>query len=126
MTRANVVVTGLWTPSSNKDMLARGILTQEQLDVIETYRPVADLNHWVFDAAGRCINTLLNPFPYALSGLEIPQLKERIRQRNTKVILVAGGSPAYVPALRAVLKAGLANILITDHMTAQLLLVGES
>jgi len=126
MTRANVVVMGLWTPGTNKDMLERGILTQEQIDAIAAYRPVADINHWVFDAAGRCLNTLIEPFPYALTGLEIPGLKERIRQHNTKVILVAGGSPSYIPALRAVLKAGLANILITDHMTAQLLLVGEA
>jgi len=126
MTRANVIVTGLWTPSTNKDMLARGILTQEQLAAIETYRPVADINHWVFDAAGRCINDMLDSFPYALSGLEIPRLREKIQQHNTKVILVAGGSPSYVPALRAVLKAGLANILVTDHMTAQLLLVGDN
>lgn len=125
MMRANVVVTGLWTPGTNKDMLARGILTQEQLEVIETYRPVADINHWVFDAAGKCINELIDPFPYALTGLEIPRLKEKIWQHNTKVVLVAGGSPSYVPAIRAILKAGLANIVITDHMTAQLLLVGN-
>lgn len=125
MTRANVIVTGLWTPGANKDLLARGILTQEQLEIIERHRPAADLNHWVFDAAGHCINELIDPFPYALSGLEIPRLKEKIQEHNTKVILVAGGSPSYVPAIRAILRAGLANILITDHMTAQLLLVGD-
>jgi DNA-binding transcriptional regulator LsrR (DeoR family) len=125
MMRANVIVTGLWTPGANKDLLARDILSQEQLEVIEHYRPAADLNHWVFDVTGRCINELIDPFPYALSGLEIPRLKEKIQMHNTKVILVAGGSPSYVPAIRAILRAGLANILITDHMTAQLLLVGD-
>jgi DNA-binding transcriptional regulator LsrR (DeoR family) len=125
MARANVILLGLWTPGTNKDMIARGILSPEQLAVIETYRPVADINHWVFDAAGQCINELFTPFPYNLSGLEIPRLRERIQRQNAKVVLIAGGSPAYVPALRAVLRAGLANILITDHMTAQLLLVGE-
>ena len=53
--------------------------------------------------------------------MEIPALKEKIR-RGTKVILVAGGGPAYLPALRAALNAGLASIVITDHITAQLLL----
>jgi len=125
MLRANVVLTGLWTPGTNKDMLARGILSREQLDVIEAHRPVADINHWAFDSAGRCINEMRDVFPYSLSGLEIPRLKERIQQNNTKVILVAGGSPSYIPAIRAVLKAGLANILVTDHMTAQLLLTSE-
>lgn len=125
MTRANVVVTGLWTPSTNSDMIARGILSPDQLEAISAYRPVADINHWVFDAQGRCINEMLHPFPYVLSGLEIPRLKDKIEQNNIKVILVAGGSPSYIPAIRAILKAGLANILVTDHMTAQFLLVGN-
>jgi deoxyribonucleoside regulator len=125
MTRANVVVMGLWTPVTNSDMLSRGILTPDQLEKISNYRPVADINHWVFDANGRCINQAMDDFPYTLSGLEIPRLKEKIEQHNTKVVLVAGGSSAYIPAIRAVLKAGLANILVTDHMTAQLLLIGN-
>jgi deoxyribonucleoside regulator len=125
MTRANILVMSLWTPYTNPDMILRGILTQEQLDVIETYRPVADINHWVFDPSGKCINELLEPFPYTLSGLEISRLKDKIQQSNAKVILVAGGSPSYIPAIRAVLRAGLTNILVTDHITAQLLLVND-
>lgn len=125
MMRANVLVMSLWTPHTNSDMIARGILSPEQLKVIETYRPVVDINHWVFDAAGRCINELLDPFPYVLSGLEIPRLKEKIQQSNAKVVLVAGGSPSYVPAIRAALRANLANILVTDHITAQLLLTDD-
>lgn len=125
MTRASVIVTSVWTPGTNKDMLARGILTQDQLEAIEGYRPVADINHWVFDVNGQCINEMFEPFPYTLSGLEIPSLREKIRDHNTKVILVVGGSPSYVPAIRAILKAGLVNILVTDHMTAQLLLIED-
>jgi hypothetical protein len=85
------------------------------------------MNHWVFDAAGRCLNELeeLQPFPYMLSGLEIPRIKDTIQTRNIKVIMLAGGSPSYVPSIRAALKAKLANILITDHITAQLLLVED-
>jgi DNA-binding transcriptional regulator LsrR (DeoR family) len=48
-----------------------------------------------------------------------------MKQSNVRVILVAGGSSSYVPAIRAVLKGGLANILITDHITAQHLLVNS-
>jgi deoxyribonucleoside regulator len=123
MTRANVILLSLWTPQANKQLITRGILSQEQLDTIAEYRPVADINHWVFDGAGECINYMIDPFPYTLSGLEIPLLKEKIRRSNIRVILVAGGNSSYVPAIRAVLKAGLANILITDHTTAQFLMV---
>jgi DNA-binding transcriptional regulator LsrR (DeoR family) len=125
MMRANVTLMSLWTPGTFMDMITRGILTQEQLELLESYRAVADINHWVFDASGRCINGSFEPFPYSLTGLEIPQLREKIQQSSAKVILVAGGSPAYVPAIRAVLKASLANILVTDHITAQLLQVSN-
>ncbi|HJT59823.1 MAG TPA: sugar-binding domain-containing protein [Ktedonobacteraceae bacterium] len=125
MTRANIIVTSLWTPYTNRDMIVRGILTQEQLEEIERYRPMVDMNHWVFDGAGRCINELIRPFPYILTGLEMPHLKDKIQHGNAKIILVVGGSPSYIPAIRAVLRAGLVNILITDHITAQLLLVND-
>ncbi len=119
--KASVVMLGIWPPHTNNEMILRGILSKEQIQAVETYNPAVDINHWVFDAEGRCINTMIEPQPYCLSGLEIPSLKEKIR-RGTKVILVAGGGPAYLPALRAALKAGLASIVITDHITAQLLL----
>lgn len=122
MARANIVVTGLWTPGTNEDLLRHGVITQKQLDAIAEHHPMADINHWIFDAAGRCINYLLDT-PLYLSGLEIPRLRESIKTRNAKVVLVAGGSPSYIPAIRAVLKAGLANILVTDHVTAQFLLM---
>jgi deoxyribonucleoside regulator len=123
MSRSSVVVTSLFTPHTDKQLLGRGILSPEQLEVIESYGPVVDINHWVFDASGRCINDLLDSPPYYLSGLDIPRLKNKIQQSSAKVILVVGGSARYVPAIRAALKAGIANILITDHVTAQLLLM---
>jgi deoxyribonucleoside regulator len=122
MTQANVIVTGIWTPHTNHDLMMRGILNHKQISAIDAYQPAVDINHWVFNAAGECINEMMDPFPYTLSGLEIPLLKGMIQQRKAKVILVAGGSPSYVSAIRATLKAGLANILVTDHITAQLLL----
>jgi deoxyribonucleoside regulator len=123
MLLANVTVLGLWAPETNEEKLQQGFFSSEQWDRINAYHPVADINHWIFDAKGRCINDLLDPPPYFLSGLEIPRLKEKIQQTTHKVILVAGGGPALVPAIRAILNARLINILITDHVTAQLLLM---
>ncbi len=123
MNRSTIVVTSLFTPHSDEELVQRGVLSPGQLEAFDRYNPVVDINHWVFDAEGRCINDLLDPPPYYLSGLDIPRLKDKIQQSNAKVILVAGGSARYVPAIRAVLKARIANILITDHLTAQLLLI---
>lgn len=123
MMQANITVMGLWTPHSFDELVMQGVLSPEHYEAIESYQPVVDINHWIFDAQGRCINELLEPPPYFLSGLEIPRLKEKIQQGSAKVILVAGGGPSYVPAIRAALRARLANILVTDHVTAQLLLM---
>ena len=123
MEQANVTVTGLWLPHVDDEMVLQGVLSQERREAIKIHQPVVDINHWLFDANGRCINEMLEPPPYFLSGLEIPRLKEKIQQSSAKVILVAGGSPFYVPAIRGAIKAGLANILVTDHVTAQLLLM---
>jgi deoxyribonucleoside regulator len=122
MKRANIIVTSLWTPHSNENMIIRNILSQKQVETIKAYHPAMDINHWVFDASGKCLNETVEAFPYTLSGLEIPRLKDAIQNHNAKVILLAGGTSAYVPAIQAALKAGLVNILVTDHITAQMLL----
>jgi deoxyribonucleoside regulator len=121
--KANVVMMGLWPPHTNDEVVIKGILSREQIDAIKAFHPAVDINHWVFDAEGRCINEMMDPPPYHLTGaFPIPRLKEKIRTEGTRVILVAGAGPSYVPAIRAALRAGLANILVTDHITAQLLL----
>lgn len=119
--RANVYMFGLWTAHTNDEVVMRGIFSRDVMDVFETYQPVVDINHWVFDAEGRCINQLIDPPPFHLTGFPIPMLKQRIAE-GAQAIMVAGGSPSYVPAIRAALKAGLANILVTDHITASQLL----
>ena len=120
--KATVIMMGLWPATDNSNLVKKNILSQQQVDALQAYHPVVDIDHWVFDADGRCINEIMDTPPYYLTGLNIPHLKERIRNEHIKVILVAGASDAYIPGIQAVLKAGIANILITDHITAELLL----
>ncbi|EFH80240.1 sugar-binding transcriptional regulator [Ktedonobacter racemifer] len=117
MEDANIIMTGLWPPFAQK-----AIFTQQKIEEITTYNPAVDINHWIFDNVGACINDRLESPPYYLTGLEIPRLKEKIQQSHARVILVAGANLKYIPAIRAALKAGIANILITDHVTAETLL----
>ena len=121
MEQATIIMMGIWTSDIDHDVIKRGILSQQQLETFRAYQPVADINHWFFDAHGRCVNELVGASPYYLTGLEIPRLRERIKQEKTKVILVAGASKSRIPAIRAALNAGIVNILITDHITAELL-----
>lgn len=118
---ANLVMMGLWPSTSDDYLVRRGIVTQQQIDEFKSYNPVADIDHWVFNEVGTCINEIMNPPPYFLTGLKVPKLKERIKQRKTKSILVAGASKFYIGGILAILRAGLVSILITDHITAQLL-----
>ena len=121
---ATVVMQGLWVPY-RADLIQRGVLTEQQVSQLMSYNPVLDFNHWSFDAEGRCINYMITPPLYYPTGLEVPRLKERISSGNIKSILVAGGSRSHARAVRAALKAGIANILITDHVTAEMLLHDE-
>lgn len=123
MNRASVVVTSLFATHKEDDIIQSGVVRREQLDIFDDYHPVVDINHWIFDGEGRCLNNLLTPPPFYLSGLNVPRLKEQIQRAGVKVMLVAGGSPRYIPAIRAAIKARIVNILITDHITAQLLLM---
>ncbi|WP_242527212.1 sugar-binding transcriptional regulator [Ktedonosporobacter rubrisoli] len=120
--QATVIMTGLWLPNANEKLIEAGILSRQQVELLRSCHPVVDINHWAFDASGMCINQQFDPPPCYLTGLEIPHLKEKVRAGSTKVILVAGANRAYVPSILAALKAGIANILVTDHVTAELLM----
>jgi deoxyribonucleoside regulator len=119
--QATVIMMGIWTSDIDHGVIKRGILSEQQLAAFRAYHPVADINHWVFDAQGHCINEILEQPPYYLTGLEIPHLRARIKEEKTKVILVAGASKSRIPAIRAALNAGIVNVLITDHITAEIL-----
>jgi len=121
MEKANIIMMGVWPVNSENYLVKRGVVLPQQLVNLQALQPVGDINHWFFDATGRFINDLLQPPPYYLTGLEIPLLSERVHQERIKVILVAGGSPSYIPVISALLKAGIVNILITDHVTAECL-----
>lgn len=124
--QANVVMMGLWPTHFNDALAAKGVIHSEQINALQSHDAVMDINHWDFDAKGRCINYDLTSPSYYLTGPEIPRLRDRIRNDKAKVILGAGASLSYASGIRAALKAGIANILVTDHVTAQLLMKPES
>jgi deoxyribonucleoside regulator len=56
---------GLWTPDMDHDMVKRGVLSEQQVQMLQRYHPVADINHWVFDAEGR--STTCSVLPLIIS-----------------------------------------------------------
>lgn len=120
---ANIVILTVWETGYLKNLVERHIFTQGQADKLLHCNATANVEYWFFDMEGKCINYLFDPPLYSLTGLEIPKLREKIHsKKGAKVILVAGASKKLVGAICSVLKAGIVNILVTDHVTAQLIL----
>ena len=102
--RSTVVRMGLLSPDVVKGLIARGAVGE-----------IA--SHWWFDHQGRVVGQeQIHPIGLGLDGLS------QMVRRRAKVIAVVGGSKERVPPLKVALDHKLANVLITDHITAQLLL----
>lgn len=102
--RSTVVRTGLMSVDDVKELVARGAVGE-----------IA--SHWWFDSQGRMVDQdHIHPIGLGLDGLT-----DMVRRR-AKVIAVVGGSPERILPLKVALENKLVNILITDHITAQMLL----
>ncbi len=120
---ANIIVMSVWEQSYINILVERGVLDVSQADQLRELKPVAHIDLYFFDIEGNCINEQVNPPLFSLTGLEIPNLRHRLeKEEDLKVILFGGASRNMVDAIHGILQAKLANILITDHITGQLLL----
>lgn len=104
---STVVRTGLMSVDAVKDLVARGAVGE-----------IA--SHWWFDRLGGVVE---RPEVHAI-GLGLSGLYQMVRRR-AKAIAVVGASRERVRPLRVALTNGLVNVLVTDHVTAELLLVEE-
>ena len=102
--RSTVVQTGLLTVDTVKDLMARGAVGE-----------IA--SHWWFDIRGNVVGQE----QIQAIGLGLDGLSQMVKRR-AKVIAVVGASADRVLPLKVALSHGLANVLITDHVSAQLLL----
>jgi DNA-binding transcriptional regulator LsrR (DeoR family) len=105
--RSTVVRAGLLDPSQVRDLVARGAVGE-----------IA--SHWWFDASGQVVEQTA---AHAI-GLGLEGLSEMV-ERRAKVVAVVGASRERVSPLRVALNHRLINVLITDHVTAQLLVSRE-
>lgn len=125
---ANYYLITLFTPYSN-EIIERGILQKEQVAKI-SQNAVCNIEMWFYSQKGKCVNTTMAEPPFFLTGYDINKLREKVEKRKAQVILVAGGSEKkadgtvmnQVDGIRAILEAKLANVLVTDHITARGLL----
>ena len=105
--RSTVAQAGLMTVDAVKDLVGRGAVGE-----------IA--SHWWFDQQGRVVDQ----GEIQAIGLGLDGLSEMV-ERRAKVIAVVGASRERITPLRVALNSKLVNVLITDHKTAELLLLEQ-
>lgn len=110
---ADIFLIQFFAPYSS-DLLAKHIFDERQIAAIDAQRPVCNVEMWFYNAQGACVNAKL---PFYLTGYDINNLAKKIDD-GAQVIVVGGAHPMHTQAIHVLLKAGLANVVITDHLTA--------
>ncbi|OAM77990.1 sugar-binding transcriptional regulator [Devosia elaeis] len=110
--RANISFVGIGHLGSDAPLLLDGFLTEAEQKALQKAGAVGEICGWCFDAQGRLIEGLIND---RVASAPLPS------RETGRVIAIAMGE-RKAPAIRAALQRRLANGLITDERTAQLLL----
>lgn len=110
--RLDLVILGASGLDERTSVYRGGIFTAEELDELRRASGVAATNFLVVAEDGAVVR-------HSLSD-RIVCLPEQMMRRTPHVIVVAGGA-SKAPALRACLRSGLADILITDAECGRLL-----
>lgn len=112
--RADIAVVGLGVPIPDSVLLRDGdIVTADDLATLQASKAVGDIALRYIDPEGAPLDLELND---RIIGLTLDQLR-----RVPRVVGVAGGEAKY-RMIRAALRGGLLDVLVTDHITAQALL----
>ncbi len=112
--RADLVLLGVGEPRQTAARLGpEALLPTESLEALVDGGAVGDLALRHFDAAGRPVVTELDGRVVGVEAAALAAVPRRVA--------VAGG-PAKVGAIRAALRGGLVNVLVSDEETAEALL----
>lgn len=115
---ADLAVMGIGAPRPDSILVREGRIVQwPELAGLLELEAVGDINLRYFDKHGCLV-------PSDLDQRVIGLTLDEIRQIN-RVVGVAGGSAKY-KAIRGALEGGFLKVLVTDHVTAQRLLVDSS
>ena len=98
-----------------------GLVSKETVEALLARGAVGEIaSHWWFDARGEIVE---QEQTHAI-GLGLDGLSDMI-DRRAKVIAVVGAGRERIPPLKVALINRLVNILVTDHVSAQILLTED-
>ncbi|HBD84138.1 MAG TPA: hypothetical protein EYN72_12670 [Dehalococcoidia bacterium] len=120
--RATMAIVPLASPDpENSTVVRTNLMSVEAVKDLVTRGAVGEIaSHWWFDRAGGVVEQSdVHAIGLGLDGLY------RMVERRAKTIAVVGASRERILPLKVALSSGLVNVLITDHITAELLLSEE-
>lgn len=110
--KAAVAFIGIGTVGDDAPLLLDGFVTQPEIQALRQAGAVGEITGWAFDANGRLLD----------GGLHDRVASAPIPSRESTLVIAAATGRAKHQAIRAALKGGLVNGLITDTETAEFLL----
>ncbi len=118
LARSTVAITTI-APADpiNATMVQRGWLERGEIEELVVRGAIGEICSWWFDASG-CEVQDERCYPI---GLGLKGLKEMVAT-GRRVVAVVGADQSRIAPVHAALVGGLVNVLITDHVTARVLL----
>ena len=110
-------VVGIGAAVEGATVLRNGIIRESELAILKMQGSVGDVLNHFYDSEG-------NPITTEIENRTISTDIEKLRTMKN-VVGVAGG-PEKVAAIKAVLRGGYLNVLVTDSKTAEELLLSSA
>ena len=114
---ADMSVVGIGAAVEGATVLRNGIIRESELAILKMQGSVGDVLNHFYDSEG-------NPITTEIENRTISTDIEKLRTMKN-VVGVAGG-PEKVAAIKAVLRGGYLNVLVTDSKTAEGLLLSSA
>ena len=114
---ADMSVVGIGAAAEGATVLRNGIIRESELAILKMQGSVGDVLNHFYDSEG-------NPITTEIENRTISTDIEKLRTMKN-VVGVAGGSEK-VAAIKAVLRGGYLNVLVTDSKTAEELLLSSA